>query len=112
MPPQNLITTLSSITDHANKLTVLCSKRAATRAVGPGGEASSSTKRHLELQDQDLLDGEGVNIWNRSGEYKTTDQQGLQDVYAASELTLTMGRMGRRRSSRAPGQPTTLVWQV
>lgn len=47
------------------------------------------------MENQDYLDGEGVQIWNKSGEYKIDESSNKAEVYGASEYDRKVGE--RRR---------------
>ncbi|KAL7416796.1 hypothetical protein BDY24DRAFT_378277 [Mrakia frigida] len=78
--PTKLIDTLSTIASQASSLSGLCTKAAASKSSGGGG---GNREGSLELENQDFLDGEGVLIWNRSGEYKSQESGKKEEVFGA-----------------------------
>jgi hypothetical protein len=82
--PRKLLETLSSISSNASTLSGLCTKAAAA-ARKQGGKRGGGVSGELKVENQDYLDGEGVQIWNRSGEYKIQESGSKAEVFGASE---------------------------
>ena len=86
VPSTNLINILNSIASAADSLTEYCTKKVASHNLrAGGGDGHPPAKPRLRSDSQDYLDGEGVNIWNRSAGYRHHDHEEVDQVYGASE---------------------------
>jgi hypothetical protein len=86
VPTRTLVNTLVSIGRQSEQLSALCAGNDGPRLMA-GGEGQSPGKTRIPQEDQDRLDGEGVNIWNRSGQYRLEAAESPDEVFGASEST-------------------------